>query len=316
MHLTKYYLIKNKIGRLLSIIDEFGFREGLRAIGRFIKLSGFLGNLTVAHLKLRTNNGLVLRDIQGSKMYLDLSDLGLSRELILTGTHEEFTARMFRRELNKGMTVVDIGANLGYYALMEAAIVGKKGKVYAIEPIPRNFELLVRNIKANGYESIIEAYCVAVSDKSGISEIPLTKQSNWPSMLPQDLMSKYMYDKMQRTTIKLINTRTISLDEFLKDKDPVDFIRMDIEGYEVSALEGMAETLKQPHPLKLLFEVHPVCFKEPSQTIGMLVQKLVDLGFEPKAVIYGKARLFDISPDDLAEVVCNYRSPHIFLQRL
>jgi FkbM family methyltransferase len=64
------------------------------------------------------------------------------------------------------MTVVDIGANIGYYSLIAAEPIGTDGKVYAFEPDPDNYALLVRNVELNGYRNV-ETVEKAVSSESG-----------------------------------------------------------------------------------------------------------------------------------------------------
>jgi len=82
------------------------------------------------------------KKVQGSTMFLNLLEDNLSsvhKQLFTYGIHEPLSTRIIKEELNDGMHVVDIGANIGYYALLEARIVGDKGWVYAVEPSPRNF---------------------------------------------------------------------------------------------------------------------------------------------------------------------------------
>jgi protein-L-isoaspartate O-methyltransferase len=80
-------------------------------------------------------------------MYLRIRDKGVSRQLALVGVREKFSTETLQGELREGDCVVDIGANIGYYALMEARLVGSYGKVYAIEPVSYNFQLLENNIQ-------------------------------------------------------------------------------------------------------------------------------------------------------------------------
>ena len=124
-----------KMKRERGIINTFGF--GIQYIKEIVILSYF---------KLRSKDGLFLKEIHGNKMYLDPSDIGLSKELLLSGTREELQTKIIKEMVKKGMVVLEIGANLGYYALIEASIIGKEGKIYAIEPVPRNFEILNKNI--------------------------------------------------------------------------------------------------------------------------------------------------------------------------
>lgn len=239
-----------KISRLFQIIREKGIIEGVRTTGDFLAYYGNKGreSLLLFCLKLRSKDGLILREIQESKMYLDTSDPGISRELLLRGVHEETATKVLRQELEERMVVIDIGANLGYYTLLEASIVGDEGRIYAFEPVAKNFDILTKNIIVNGYKNV-EAYRRAVSSKSGTSKMALTAASNWGSMLDMsdETTSKYMKQKMHKLTREFIKVDTVSLDEFL-DKEgvnQVNLIRMDIEGYEVEVIKGMINTLKK-----------------------------------------------------------------------
>ena len=309
-----------KISRLFQIIGEKGIMEGVRATARFIAYKG-KENLLLFYLKLRSKNGLILREIQGSKMYLDASDPGISRELLLRGVHEELATKVLREVLKRRMVAVDIGANLGYYTLLEASIVGDEGQVYAFEPVPKNFDILTKNIIVNRYKNV-KAYCKAVSSKSGTSKMALTAASNWGSMLDisDESVSEYMKQKMYELTREVIKVDTVSLDEFL-DKEgvnQVNFIRMDIEGYEVQAIKGMINTLKNtPPPLKLFFEIHNKVFDDPKTPIGFLLEQLLTFDFKPKAVILSDTILHDINKVKFVQTVCSYRSicPHIFLEK-
>jgi len=78
-------------------------------------------------------------EVNGHKIFLDSLD---SLRLSINGIYEEFETQMLKKIINKEETVVDIGANIGYYTLIFAKLVGDKGKVFAFEPEPNNFELL------------------------------------------------------------------------------------------------------------------------------------------------------------------------------
>lgn len=217
-------------------------------------------------------DGLIVRKIQGSKMYLDVKERGVSRGLILEGVREGLCTKIIKEELKRGMTVVDIGANIGYYTLLEASLVGKDGRVYAFEPFPHSFALLNKSIEINDYSSIVETYQVAISDKCGTAKLYLAEADNIHTLVDLGKARKH------------IDVNTITLDEFLKDKGSVDFIRMDIEGYEVEVFDGMMETLKREKELKILFELHQNIYS-PNRCLRTRLEKLVDLGYKPKYVV-------------------------------
>ena len=92
---------------------------------------------------------LLSRSIHDYRMYLNLNDPGISKTLAIVGKRELEHVYILKNELREGMTVWDIGANIGYYVLMEAKYVGSTGKVYAVEPSPSNYELLKKNLESS-----------------------------------------------------------------------------------------------------------------------------------------------------------------------
>jgi len=211
-----------------------------------IKADKVVTDSRMALARLRYGNGFILREIQGSKMFLDMGDTGLSSELFLKGIRESKATEEFQKRLRKGMVIAEIGANIGYYALMEALRIGKEGKVYAIEPVAENIELLKKNIEANGYENI-EVFNKAIGDKNEKKDLLLSRQSNLSSFCEHIDLDK---------TGEKREVELQTLDSFLQGKRKPDFVRMDVEGYEFEIMQGMKKTLKEAGHLQLFIEVH------------------------------------------------------------
>jgi len=258
------------LGKLIENLKEGGFLKTLISIKNHIILNFYR--------KFLSRNGLIVKDIHGYKMYLDISYPGVARELVVYGTREKLEVQIVKKELKSGMNILDIGANIGYYALMEASIVGPKGKVYAIEPEPRNFELLAKNIKLNDYGNIIETYPFAVSNKNGAERLYLSEFANLHTLVAPD--------NTGMGTGSFLDVKTIRVDDFLNDKLPVSLIRMDIEGFECEAIDGMLRTLEQSElPIKLLIEVHPYFYNETNRNFRSRLIKLNEMGFRAKYLV-------------------------------
>jgi FkbM family methyltransferase len=192
-------------------------------------------------------------------------DPGISRELALYKVHEPLATRRLMQTLKPGMNVVDIGGNIGYYAMLEARLVGPTGLVIAIEPMPKNSERLCQNVQANGYQNI-RIHKLAIGDRNGTASMYVSERSNWHSLYPQ-VSSKGEIQVPVRTLDSLL---------MLYDLSSVDLVRMDLEGYEVVVIEGMRRTLEKHGP-RLLVELHP----DPVGTAAIVeyLRSLENLGY-------------------------------------
>ena len=117
-------------------------------------------------------------------MFLSLKDRGIARYLSYFGTREEDQKYILETVLKEGMTILDAGANIGYYVLLEAAGLGKYGKIYALEPSPVNFSWLRKNIRLNDLEETVEAYPIALSNRNEKMSFYLSPLSNLNTFHP------------------------------------------------------------------------------------------------------------------------------------
>lgn len=221
-------------------------------------------------------NGQVIREVQGSPMILNLNDLGISSELYLTGVHEENSTNFIRSELKPGMTVVEIGANIGYYTLLESKIIGETGKIIAFEPNPDNFYGLKLNIMLNKLENRSELYPHAVGATSGTHKFYMADKGNLSSFVQRD-------DQLCDYTV--IDVQTVALDDVLHEK--FDYFRMDVEGYEWAILDGMKRILSAPDaPYGMFIELHSDLLHRFGQTAESLVRSLEKYGYRVKKSYY------------------------------
>lgn len=226
----------------------------------------------------------ILKQIQDYKMYLFDDDEGISKDLIRDGIREIEATEVVKSILNPNWIVLDIGANIGYYVLMEAKVVKL---VYAIEPIKRNIDLLNENIKLNGYENV-KTYRLAVGEANTNKNILVSKYSNLAT-LALDKMNKIHKDWFNEVSIGFENVDVITIDSFCDRENIIpDFIRMDIEGYEVEAIKGMNKTLgKMAIGSYLFIEFHPMFREDKNEMLGS-IDNILSYGF--KCVNYENLR--------------------------
>ncbi len=212
--------------------------------------------------------GLVLAEVQGSKMYLDLSDRYVSIGLFLDSNYEKGTSDLFKKLLKPGMVVLDVGAYIGYYTLIAAKIVGDKGKVFVFEPDPNNYELLLKNIQINSYQNVV-AVNKAVSNQAGKGELFLSSENRGDHRIYNSLDSR-----------PAIEIELISLDEFFKNQEhPIDLIKMDIQGAEMAALLGMNKILERNPNLKMIIEFWPFGLEKFGYSLAEFLNHIQNLSY-------------------------------------
>ena len=207
-------------------------------------------------------------EFRGNKMYLRPADGVLERGFLLLGrTYEEGVTRLFYKLVKRGMTVVDIGAHIGYYTLIAAKLVGPEGKVFAFEPEPGNFSLLKRNVELNGYENVT-LINRAVSDSNSVVTLYLDSVDSGAHGQAPD----------ERTKGSIPVTATL-LDESISSDVAIDFVKMDIEGGEEKALDGMQRILREAGVETLLLEFFPQKLEGCDSSPKRLWDKLNGFGF-------------------------------------
>lgn len=197
---------------------------------------------------LRPGKGIM--EVGGNKMFSGLDGLPSSfnrtfQAYIVKGSWEEETTRLFKQYTKVGDTVIDVGANIGYYTLLAAKIVGNKGIVYAFEPDPNNYKLLNANIELNGYSNVVSIQ-KAVSDKNDVVELYLNDNDVGAHTIYKPSKSK-----------KSVKVVSVIIDDYFKGKEyPVNIVKMDIEGAEMAALSGMKNIIKANPDIKIFVEFH------------------------------------------------------------
>ena len=193
---------------------------------------------------LKSNLKSEFVEIDGNKLFLDKND---SLCLSINGIYEEFETSIVKKEVNSGDVVIDVGANIGYYTLIFAKLVGEKGKIFAFEPDPTNFQLLKKNVEINGFHNVILEQ-KALSDNSGKMMLSLNNENT----------AGHHLDFKNQNTTNSTEVDVLSLDEYFLNKNiDINFIKMDVEGAESNVIKGMTNILKNSKDLKMIVEYNP-----------------------------------------------------------
>lgn len=232
--------------------------------------------------KLKPKGIVLLYNVQGNKMYVNTEDKSMVPYLLLNRVWEKYKTELFKKIVTQGMTVVDVGAGIGYYTLIAAKLVGKTGVVYAFEPEPCNYELLSKNIELNEFTNIVSIK-KAISDKKGKANLYFEKQRIVnPSLSRENVLAASKH----KVKVGFREVKTISLDEFFEKtvgSNKVDVIKVDSEGAEGLMVDGAEEILKSNN-LKMFIEFWPEGLEKLGTEPLRILQKLKEYGFKAKVI--------------------------------
>ena len=265
------------------IMRRFGMRHALGRARDLIRVKREERRRTALYNRIRPE-GTIVREILGNRMTLDMSDRGIHRDLFLDGIREPAATRHLMSVLTPDDVVLDIGANIGYYVLMEAK---RCRKVYAVEPVPRNVAVLTENVRLNGYDNV-EIYSLAFGRAAGTERMYLSAKSNWHSFHPAP------------DTVGRIDIPVETVDAFLRDRECPTLVRMDVEGYEINIIDGMAETL--PRIGRMFIELHADIMS--LDETRLLLDTVRGAGFEPELIVkYDRPGMSRVLPDDYVDTI-------------
>ena len=157
--------------------------------------------------------------------------------------YEEETSDILIDNLKKDDTFIDVGANNGYFSLLASTLVGKKGRVFAFEPNPRAINKLKKSIKLNKFKNI-KAFNIALGSRNTIKKLYLSTI--------EDGLNSFVN---KQDTKGFIKSQIKKLDS-LNIKNKIDFIKIDVEGYELDVLKGSKRVLMYNNPI-IIFEYNP-----------------------------------------------------------
>ncbi len=224
----------------------------------------------------------------GVTMYLDPEQY-VDQHCFYWGVWEPDETRVILRLLRPGDTVIDVGANVGYFTLLAATQVGPTGRVFAVEPVPPTVRRLKQNVEHSGLANITICPCaaVAVSDTVRIARRGVGDVSGQNTMRPSAAADTFW------------SVDGVTLDAQVPRDRPVRLIKLDAEGAELLALRGATAHLQGADGPFLLCEVTDQYLRELGGSAGELWSLLEAHGYR---YIYDcrRARLRPVLPSALA----------------
>jgi FkbM family methyltransferase len=210
------------------------------------------------------------------RLWVDLRD-SLGEYFYIHQKYEPFETLLVEQMIKPGMTIVDIGAHIGYYTTLFAMWTGAEGRVIAIEPDPSNMRLLRRNVQLHRFSNVV-CEQAAVLDHDGETRLFLSSTNTGDHRI-FDAKDDQVFNRGSRRTA--VPVRAIALDGYLEKMgiQQVDFVKMDIQGAEMMALPGMIKTLSNPN-VALFCEFWPYVLRQAGAAPRQFLESLKQLGLE------------------------------------
>lgn len=183
-------------------------------------------------------------EVQGHRMLVKMQR-NMIESMYYRGVYEPETTEYMKQNIKSGDVVVDVGANVGYFTLIMAKLVGPNGTVYAFEPNEELCAILRWNVLSNGYRDRVNIFPYAVTDFIGKAKFFLNLGHGQSSLQPR------------KGTTSIVEAQTTTLDAILPFGNDIRLVKIDVEGGEVGVLRGMPKTMKRLPSMEIIFEFLP-----------------------------------------------------------
>jgi len=234
-------------------------------------------------LAVQVDSWTVLCRVLGRyKLMVDSRDLGLAPHLMLDGYWEMWCTELMLRQIRPGMVAVDVGANLGYFSVLMADLVGAGGRVVAVEPNPYLATLTERNLALNGFQHTARVERIAAA--AAAQDLAFRYRTSNPKnghVVEAAGAPPHDGDTAQ------ITVRGRRLDDVIGG--PVDFIKIDVEGAEEQTWAGLTRTLDASPDIIVLMEFNPARCRTPEAALAEFAARFplreltLDHGVQPVA---------------------------------
>ncbi len=236
-----------------------------------IKLAGISSKVirTLRALSGKSNHGVFFR--KGIKWELDLTD-GIDFSIFLQGVFEPETYHTYKKLIQPGFTILDIGANIGAHTIHFSKLTGENGKVIAFEPTDYAFKKLCKNASLNSeFSSNLTLIQALLIDEIN-DNIPESIPSRWPL---SSVDSSNAHPIHLGVFESLTHAKKLRLDDWYLElqKPKVNLIKIDVDGFEIDVLKGAKHLLNEQKPI-LVMEFAPYVFKERGYSFEILIDLL------------------------------------------
>lgn len=236
-------------------------------------------------------------------MYGNTMDRIAAMMLWKYSTLEDYETILMKEFIKSGMKVLDIGANIGYHTLQISQWVGESGRLIAFEPDPENYRLLCKNIEANNCKNVA-VYQNAVGNFSGDLKLFFCEENRGDHRIFDS------GDQRQSFRVK-----SIKLDEFFNKNELFDVIKMDIQGAEPLAFEGMKNFLDRHPKLVIFCEFFPDVFSNYNYSPNEFLEDIEKHGFQIFVINDHERKLNQFTKNEIIEMCRGEKYVNLLLQK-
>jgi FkbM family methyltransferase len=215
----------------------------------------------------RLNDRISLAHLAGFSIYVQEEDPAIG-QLVKRDAYEPHVTAVFRDRVRTGMHVLDVGANIGYFTMLSASLVGPSGSVTAIEPNPECAKLLEASRRANSFDNV-SVLQVAAGREPGLLVLNTSYSNAMTSRAPDDAAA----------LVASLTVPSFRIDDLIGRDTSIDLVKIDVEGAEYNALLGAREVITRCHPT-IISEFSPDMMPGISFVDGRgYLRFLLDLGY-------------------------------------
>lgn len=204
------------------------------------------------------------------------------------------------RLLRTGMVVVDVGANHGLFSLEAAHFIGPGGRLHAFEPAPQTRQILLENLRVNGLNEFVRVFEAALGEAPGQARLRVHHElSGLNTLAPEDIQ----WNRTRLAADEVIDVTVTTLDEHARihSLSAIDFLKIDVEGFELFVLRGARELLRRRAIRWIMLEVGDLTCANARIEPNAILTELNAMGYqlhaiEPSGRIGSRVRSFPASP--------------------
>ena len=210
----------------------------------------------------------------GATVIADLRDWGGRWHYYRGRYYDKLNQLIIRSFLTSGGLYIDIGANLGMHTLLASRVVGKTGRVYAVEPNPKSYALLSTHLAINNCNNVVPKHC-ALSDDTAELEL------NCPVMHSGTASLRPIGINAAHAEYNVAAVQSYTGDELLNECDRATqtVVKIDVEGWEQKVVNGMSQFLKETLHVVVSMEITPEWLREANGSMDELFAQMTEMGY-------------------------------------